>query len=67
VLKRKSTKAKKNPSAFFGKLKDGTDGLSYQKSSAMSGANYLVDTNFLIHLLNGNAAVKPYLNNNFFL
>ena len=33
----------------------------------MSGANYLVDTNFLIYLLNGNAAVKPYLNNNFFL
>jgi len=33
----------------------------------MSGANYLVDTNFLIYLLNGNASVKPYLNNNFFL
>ena len=31
LLKRKSAKAKKNPSAFFGKLKDGTDGLSYQK------------------------------------
>jgi len=31
LLKRKSTKTKKNPSAFFGKLKDGVDGLSYQK------------------------------------
>jgi len=31
LLKRKSIKTKKNPSAFFGKLKDGTDGLSYQK------------------------------------
>ena len=31
LLKRKSVKAKKNPSSFFGKLKDGMDGLSYQK------------------------------------
>jgi len=31
LLKRKTTKAKKNPSSFFGKLKDGVDGLSYQK------------------------------------
>ncbi len=44
LLKRKTTKAKKNPSSFFGKLKDGVDGLSYQKSSVMSGTNYLVDT-----------------------
>ena len=27
----------------------------------------MVDTNFLIYLLNGNAAVTPYLNNNFFV
>ena len=33
----------------------------------MSGDNLLVDTNFLIYLLNGNAAVTPYLNNNFFV
>jgi len=38
-----------------------------KRNSAMSGTNYLVDTNFLIYLLNGNASVKPYLNNNFFL
>ena len=31
LLKRTATKAKKNPSAFFGKLKDGVDGLVYQK------------------------------------
>ena len=33
----------------------------------MSGNNLLVDTNFLIYLLNGNAAVAPYLKNNFFV
>ncbi len=33
----------------------------------MNGINYLVDTNFLIYLLNGNASVKPYLNNNYFI
>ncbi|MBS1487500.1 MAG: type II toxin-antitoxin system VapC family toxin [Bacteroidetes bacterium] len=33
----------------------------------MSGANFLVDTNFLIYLLNGKHFVKPYLNNNFFV
>ena len=33
----------------------------------MSGSNLLVDTNFLIYLLNGHAAVAPYLNNNFFV
>lgn len=31
LMKRISTKTKKNPSAFFGKLKDGVDGLAYQK------------------------------------
>jgi hypothetical protein len=31
LIKRVSTKTKKNPSAFFGKMKDGTDGLAYQK------------------------------------
>jgi len=31
LLQRKSAKAKKNSSAFFGKLKDGVDGLAYQK------------------------------------
>ena len=31
LLKRTSVKSKKNPSAFFGKLKDGVDGLAYQK------------------------------------
>ena len=31
LLKRTSVKSKKDPSAFFGKLKDGTDGLAYQK------------------------------------
>ena len=31
LRKRTSVKAKKNPSAFFGKLKDGIDGLAYQK------------------------------------
>lgn len=31
LLKRTSVKSKKNASAFFGKLKDGTDGLTYQK------------------------------------
>src|SRR5258705_13092569 len=38
-----------------------------KRSSAMSGTNYLVDTNFLIYLLNGNASVKPYLNDSLFL
>jgi len=38
-----------------------------KRNSAMSGTNYLVDTNFLIYLLNGNEFIKPYLNNNFFL
>ena len=33
----------------------------------MSGSNLLVDTNFLIYLLNGHAAVAPYLKNNFFV
>jgi hypothetical protein len=33
----------------------------------MSGSNLLVDTNFLIYLLNGHKAVVPYLNNNFFI
>ena len=33
----------------------------------MSGSNLLVDTNFLIYLLNGHAAITPYLNNNFFI
>ena len=33
----------------------------------MSGSNLLVDTNFLIYLLNGNAAITPYLGNNFFI
>ncbi len=33
----------------------------------MSGSNFLVDTNFLIYLLNGRNAVTPYLNNNFFM
>lgn len=31
LMKRVSSKFKKNPSAFFGKLKDGVDGLTYQK------------------------------------
>jgi hypothetical protein len=31
LLKRVSAKTRKNPSAFFGKLKDGVDGLEYQK------------------------------------
>jgi hypothetical protein len=31
LLKRTSVKSTKNPSAFFGKLKDGVDGLAYQK------------------------------------
>ena len=31
LLKRTSAKLKKNPSAFFGKLKDGIDGLEYQR------------------------------------
>ncbi len=31
LLKRVSTKKEKNPSFFFGKLKDGVDGLAYQK------------------------------------
>ena len=33
----------------------------------MSGSNFLVDTNFLIYLLNGRNTVTPYLNNNFFI
>lgn len=33
----------------------------------MSGNNLLVDTNFLIYLLNGYAVITPYLNNNFFI
>jgi predicted nucleic acid-binding protein len=33
----------------------------------MNGNNFLVDTNFLIYLLNGHPVVTPYLNNNFFL
>jgi hypothetical protein len=31
LLKKAGSKSKKNPSAFFGKLKDGIDGLAYQK------------------------------------
>ncbi|MEK6783358.1 MAG: hypothetical protein AABY93_16775 [Bacteroidota bacterium] len=31
LIKRVSTKSKKDPSAFFGKVKDGVDGLAYQK------------------------------------
>lgn len=31
----------------------------------MNGNNFLVDTNFLIYLLNGRTVVTPYLNNNF--
>ncbi len=33
----------------------------------MSGNNLLVDTNFLIYLLNGHSVITPYLNNNFFI
>lgn len=33
----------------------------------MSGSNLLVDTNFLIYLLNGHPAIKPYLDNSFFI
>ncbi len=33
----------------------------------MSGHNLLVDTNFLIYLLNGNLVITPYLNNHFFV
>lgn len=33
----------------------------------MSGNNLLVDTNFLIYLLNGRSFVKPYLGNNYFI
>jgi len=33
----------------------------------MNGNNFLVDTNFLIYLLNGRAVITPYLNNNFFI
>ena len=31
LIKRVSAKSRKNASAFFGKLKDGVDGLAYQK------------------------------------
>ncbi|MEK6783359.1 MAG: type II toxin-antitoxin system VapC family toxin [Bacteroidota bacterium] len=33
----------------------------------MNGSNFLVDTNFLIYLLNGRAVVTLYLNSNFFI
>ena len=33
----------------------------------MNGSNLLVDTNFLIYLLNGHSSITPYLNNNFFI
>ena len=33
----------------------------------MNGHNLLVDTNFLIYLLNGNLVITPYLNNHFFV
>lgn len=33
----------------------------------MNGNNFLVDTNFLVYLLNGASCVVPYLNNNFFI
>ena len=33
----------------------------------MNGSNFLVDTNFLIYLLNGRTIVTPFLNNNFFI
>ena len=33
----------------------------------MNGSNFLVDTNFLIYLLNGHAVIAPYLNDNFFI
>ena len=32
LLRRAASKSKKNPSVFFGKLKDGVDGLGYQKN-----------------------------------
>ena len=31
LLKKVGSKSRKNPSAFFGKFKDGTEGLTYQK------------------------------------
>jgi len=31
LKKRVASKSRKNPSSFFGKLKDGVDGLTYQK------------------------------------
>lgn len=41
--------------------------LPIKRQLEMSGVNLLVDTNFLIYLLNGNSAVKPYLGNQFFI
>ncbi len=31
LIRRVSAKSRKDPSAFFGKIKDGVDGLAYQK------------------------------------
>jgi predicted nucleic acid-binding protein len=42
-------------------------GLSTKKRFVMSGSNLVVDTNFLIYLLNGHSAVVPFLNNNYFI
>lgn len=33
----------------------------------MSGSNFLVDTNFLIYLLNGRSFIEPYLGNSYFI
>jgi predicted nucleic acid-binding protein len=39
----------------------------FKRSSEMSGDNFLVDTNFLIYLLNGRPFVSSYLGGNYFI
>jgi predicted nucleic acid-binding protein len=42
-------------------------GWRFKRNFAMNGNNVIVDTNFLIYLLNGREVVTPYLKNNLFI
>lgn len=41
--------------------------LRIKRKFVMNGNNLVVDTNFLIYLLNGHSIVIPFLNNNYFI
>ena len=42
-------------------------GWRFKRNFVMNGNNIIVDTNFLIYLLNGREVVTPYLKNNMFI